>query len=323
MADEALHVWLRGDLAPSTERRYALLWARFATWCQGQGICALPAHALDIARFLHHLSVESGPHVARGAFAALCRAHVQAGLPSPENMPLVAAARRALSDQLRGHVAHGRRPLMLDELRLLGQHLTTVAKQPERRFVATRTRALIVVGWWAALRRSELVAIRDEDSDVHWEGIILTVRTAKRGEAGTVGMPCCCPDAEDVCPVAALKCWLELRDRYKDRFQVTGILFQKLDGEPLAPASVNTALRNAARGAGLDFWQDYGAHSLRSGFATEAARGGKSLVSIMQHGRWGSTAGVAPYIRRGTALGSDNPAHGLTTTPRGRLSGPI
>ena len=42
---------------------------------------------------------------------------------------------------------------------------------------------------------------------------------------------------------------------------------------------------------------DFGAHSLRSGFATAAARGGYGEAAIMKHGWWKSVAVARRYIR--------------------------
>ena len=39
-----------------------------------------------------------------------------------------------------------------------------------------------------------------------------------------------------------------------------------------------------------------GWHSLRSGAATEADRGGATLEDIMRHGRWVSLGGIGPYV---------------------------
>lgn len=40
----------------------------------------------------------------------------------------------------------------------------------------------------------------------------------------------------------------------------------------------------------------YSAHSLRRGFATESARLGTSMPAIQRHGRWRSTKTVVKYI---------------------------
>lgn len=48
--------------------------------------------------------------------------------------------------------------------------------------------------------------------------------------------------------------------------------------------------------AGLPNAQQYSAHSLRRGFATESARLGSSMPAIQRHGRWKSTKTVVEYI---------------------------
>jgi hypothetical protein len=51
----------------------------------------------------------------------------------------------------------------------------------------------------------------------------------------------------------------------------------------------------AARAAAGDF----AGHSVRAGFATAAARAGRSKAAIMRHGRWKSVQIGHRYIRQG------------------------
>lgn len=66
----------------------------------------------------------------------------------------------------------------------------------------------------------------------------------------------------------------------------------------------------AARATAVGLDGDFGAHSLRSGFATSAARAGRLEAAIMRHGRWKSVQVARRYIRAGTRW-DGNPALGL------------
>jgi integrase len=67
---------------------------------------------------------------------------------------------------------------------------------------------------------------------------------------------------------------------------------------PLASQSVALVVKRLTQAAGVD--GDFARHSLRSGFATAAARAGKSEASIMRQTRHKSVVVVRRYIRRGT-----------------------
>ena len=60
--------------------------------------------------------------------------------------------------------------------------------------------------------------------------------------------------------------------------------------------------KQAVHNAGLLNAENYSAHSLRRGFATEAARLGASMPSIQKHGRWKSTRTVVEYVEAGRSF---------------------
>lgn len=62
-----------------------------------------------------------------------------------------------------------------------------------------------------------------------------------------------------------------------------------------------------ARAALADVDGDFAGHSLRAGFATSAARAGRTEAAIMRHGRWKSVQVARRYIRQGSRW-LDNPA---------------
>ena len=67
----------------------------------------------------------------------------------------------------------------------------------------------------------------------------------------------------------------------------------------LSPHYINRIIQQLVKDAGLPNPERYSAHSLRCGFAPEAARKGASMVSIKNHGRWESTKTIIEYIEQG------------------------
>ncbi|EKT4104665.1 TPA: tyrosine-type recombinase/integrase [Stenotrophomonas maltophilia] len=90
-----------------------------------------------------------------------------------------------------------------------------------------------------------------------------------------------------------------------------GAIFRRLwkqrVGPALSPAAVGEIVQRRARLAGLE--GDFGGHSLRSGFVTEASRQGVALAAIMQLTEHRSVSSVVGYFQGGSA----------TTNPAARL----
>jgi integrase len=119
------------------------------------------------------------------------------------------------------------------------------------------------------------------------------------------------------CPVAALEAWLTLvgeqigNDCVADSPDVhTTPVFRRIDhgritADRLTGRAVAEIVKRAAKRVGIDPSKVAG-HSLRSGFATSAARGGASLADIMaQTGHKNSDIAMR-YVQRGKIL--QNPA---------------
>jgi integrase len=148
-----------------------------------------------------------------------------------------------------------------------------------------RDRALLLVGFAAALRRSELVALDRCDVAETAEGLVVTLRRSKtdqEGQSRKIGVPYGSNPA--TCPVRALRAWTEIAG------VVDGPLFVTVDrsGRPgtarASDRAVARAVQRAAQGAGLDRAR-YAGHSLRAGLATSAAAAGASERSIMAQTR--------------------------------------
>jgi len=155
-----------------------------------------------------------------------------------------------------------------------------------------------VGGCAAALCRSELVALEVADLSFEPEGVVLTIRRSKtdrEGAGATVAIPL---DAEDgSCPVLALRRWLAAAAIG------TGRVSRRIDRHGhLGPTFSDRALAEivAARAAAAGLEGDFARHSLRAGFATAAARAGRSEAAIMRHGRWKACRSPAATSARET-----------------------
>ena len=284
---------IRDATPPNTKRAYEGDLQRFATWCDAQELDSMPAAPATIAVYMQALA-NKGRKVStiERALAAICTAHVRAGYDSQWKDVLVADMRKALRDTL-GVRPRKKKAVDDDILRRL------LAVVPVEGLLGLRDRAMLTIGWCAALRRSELVALDLADVTKAPKGLVVTVLHSKtdqerRGE----DVPVFFSNIAEHCPVRTLDAWLAASA------VVEGPIFLRLGrgqqlGERLAPAAVLDRVQHYAKLAGLEY-REFGAHSLRSGFITTAARRGKDLDSIMVTTRHRSERVARAYIQRET-----------------------
>jgi integrase len=158
-----------------------------------------------------------------------------------------------------------------------------------------RDRAILLLGFAAALRRSELAALRVEDIDIAQHGMRRELRRSKTDQEGQ-GQSVFVPRGAALCPVRAVQDWLRVSGVSE------GMLFRRIrkDGmilqEGMAPHTINRLIKAAARRAGIQDRAIAG-HSLRSGFLRAAALRGASVWKLMQVSRHRSVAALQGYVR--------------------------
>jgi integrase len=289
--------------ASSTSRKYAGAWSAWESYAVAHGAHPLPAEPVVVAAYLAHLADEGlAPSSLDLALAGIADRHRAARLPSPTEDPAVARVRRGIRAQ------RGTRPTQKAAVspEMLSAMLDPI---PADSLIGLRDRALLLVGFGGALRRSELVALHVEHVAWHPEGIVLFVARSKTDqEAQGVEVPVhAAPGPLD--PVTALRAWL-------DAAKIdAGPVFRAVDRwghvarEALSDRAVALVLKRAAARVGLDAAELAG-HSLRAGFATTAARQGASLPEIGQITRHVSERQIRRYIRAGT-LWERDPLRGV------------
>ncbi|WP_032974789.1 site-specific integrase [Stenotrophomonas sp. RIT309] len=166
-----------------------------------------------------------------------------------------------------------------------------------------RDRALLCFGFASGGRRRSEIAIADlrDLRRIGEAGYIYRLEHSKTQQAGVTATST--PDKPVLDRAAlALQDWLEASGITE------GAIFRRLwkqrVGPALSPAAVGEIVQRRARLAGLE--GDFGGHSLRSGFVTEASRQGVALPAIMQLTEHRSVSSVMGYFQAGGAAA--NPA---------------
>jgi integrase len=230
--------------------------------------------------------------------AVLSTAHKLKRLANPCELPSV---RTLLSRARRSAVKRGERPTK--KTAITRQELEAMLATCDDSLEGQRDRALLCFGFASGgRRRSEIAAadLRDlrKTGD---EAYIYRLEFSKTQQAGakvdsTPDKPILGRSAQ------ALSAWLHAA-RISE-----GAIFRRIwrdrVGPALLPGSVATIVKRRAALAGLQ--GDFGAHSLRSGFVTEAGKQGVPLPAVMAMTEHRSVASVIGYFQSGQA--EDNPA---------------
>jgi integrase len=298
--------------AKSTRAAYQSDWDAFSAWCTAFGTAALPASPETVAVYLTHLS-ETPPKKHPGeqrkistierALAAICHAHARAGIePSPTRTARVKETMSGLRRRL-GTASKRKTAVRAEQLREM------LSKVPAT-LLGIRDRALLLIGFTGAFRRSELVGLDVDDLEVTPDGLKVTLRHSKTDQESAgrkVGIPY--GSTNEVCPVYALQAWLEAAEITE------GPVFRAVDrhwavsGARLSAPVVAIVVKRYAKSIGIPAALVAG-HSLRAGLVTSAAKAKKTDRSIRDQTGHTTSKMVDIYVRD-ESLFDDNAAKGL------------
>lgn len=233
--------------------------------------------------------------------AVLSTAHRLKRLPNPCEQPGV---RTVLSRGRRASVKRGERPTK--KTAITKPELEAMLATCDDSLEGIRDRALLCFGFASGGRRRSEIAAANL-ADLRRTGptaFIYRLEHSKTTQAGPSANTT--PDKPILDRSAvALAAWLGASGITE------GAIFRRLwktrIGPALSPAAVGEIVQRRAKLAGLE--GDFGGHSLRSGFVTEAGRQGVPLAAVMQMTEHRAVSSVVGYFQAGAA--DQNPASRL------------
>lgn len=142
-------------------------------------------------------------------------------------------------------------PVLIEDLRAILGALPL--EDGELTLAARRDRALLLVGWAGALRRSEVAALTVDDVQIGPDGLVLRIarsKTDQEGEGLIKGLPH--GEHPATCPIRALQAWLRVAGIER------GPLFRSVDRHgnvgqcALSTDGVHRIVKRACGRVGLD-----------------------------------------------------------------------
>ena len=292
----------RRAAAPATLRAYKADWQHYAAWCARSGFVPVPAEPATVGAYLSSLAKSHAPTTIRRRLAAIGKMHRFNGLPWTP-------AHRDIQEPLQGLLREYGRPVRKAAALTLPM-LRRLLAACDRSARGRRDRALLLMGFTGALRRSELVALQVEDVTVTAAGLRIRIARSKTdptAQGAEIGLPR--GKHPDTCPVKAFQAWQEVAKRK------AGPLFRsiskagRIGGAALHPDAVRRILTHRSRMAGLEIEgsERLSAHALRVGFITEAYGKGVRDEDIMRHTRHRDLRTMRGYVQRAGLL-AESPA---------------
>ncbi|GAA2911313.1 hypothetical protein Acy02nite_89940 [Actinoplanes cyaneus] len=304
--------------AAATVRKYDAGWAEFERFCAEFGLAAGPPADVEVvALYLAQMALQGlAVSTQDGRLAAIRDRHLDAGYRSPTSDDRFRRVRDGVR-RVHGVRAEGKDAISLpllaamlatrvpgprpDDTALIGDRLAW--------YSAVRDRCVLTLGFFAALRRSELAGLPVDQLQLVEQGLRVLIGKSKRDPEGAgrlIDIPYAPPELAWLCPVRTTLAWLDAAGRrghlhrgVQPRPGTVPLLSGLTRGAAvrstaLSPSVVADIVKGTAADAGqpAEIVDALGGHSLRAGFATAADEAGvPETTSARVLGHTGSMTG--------------------------------
>lgn len=279
---------IENSKSENTKKAYRNDWTQFEDWCLQNKVDSLPATVETVLLYINHLSKQFKYSTIRRKLSSISQAHDTAGHINPTKHTHVSNLMKGIA-KVKGTKQDSKQAILLDDIKLMIDSIDT------DKLIGKRDKAMLLLGFSLASRRSELVAIDLEDITFTAKGTDILIKQSKtHDEAFRKSV---LKIDTEYCPVQALKDWIESAGIKE------GAIFLTIDRhgnikERTNDKTVARVVKKYAELAGLNP-NDYAGHSLRSGLATSASEAGMNDTSIMKQTGHKTRNMVDRYVQEG------------------------
>lgn len=295
-----IEVGLQGSA--NTQRGYLSDLRNFTTYCESRGLSSLPATTGTVVQFVAvladggrlNISDESEKRkpcklsTIRRHLAAIYKQHQLAGYSSAINPEGVNMVMDGIT-RVKGKKQRQAPAFTIEHLRdvIRGLDLTTPA--------GLRDRALLLLGFAGAFRRSELVALNVEQLEMRREALLVHLLQSKTNQYGEVEDKAVFYSGNVLyCPVRAVQDWLEVLGRTEGPLFVS---LTRTSGKPAQPSRNRLSAHRVNMLVQQHLGPTYSAHSLRASFVTISVQRGKPNQAIKNQTKQKTDAMIERYSR--------------------------
>ena len=294
------------SLSENTKRSYRSQWGTFCDWCDARGFTSAPATPEVLCVFFSWLADDGYKRSTIDRFKfVISKSHVTAGLEDPTKTETVARNLHGIFRRI-GSAIDPVDPLSEDTLRKIVERFNGDSQEH------IRNRALALMGFFSAGRRSETSSVLRKNVKMVEGGMTIKIERSKTDSEGHgIVKSIESKKNRQLCPVAAMVDWLAIAPESKFLFchvEKKGGRGVAKEGQRLSDKMIARLIAKWAADVGDK--SRIAGHSYRSGFATAAARAGKSNRSIMKITGHKSNDMVDRYVREANPF-VDNATSGL------------
>jgi integrase len=289
-------------LSSNTKRTYSCGWKSFSLWCSLLGVNYLTADNKEglISFYIADMASKGTLKVSSIAcyLSAIQDCYRERGVVVNIQHPAIKKVLKGIRKTLHKRPVQ-KDPLLTDEIKEMVQTIST-EKDGKPYLAGVRDRALLLLGFSGAFRRSELVSLNFEDLKLSRDGFLVLLKSSKTDQEGE-GLEKAIPYGGNpiTCPVRAIQDWIQAA-QIKN-----GPLFSPINrhGQILARRLTGHAVALIIkRSCQIGKSESFSGHSLRAGFVTSAAKKKVPEHLIMKQTGHKCSDTLKRYIRIGTCF---------------------
>lgn len=262
----------------------------YKAWCEGRKLDSLPAQAGTLALYAAEMIEVLNYRTLSRHLSSINRWHRLRNLPLPLQDPQLKMVLRGIK------LDHYKPPRQAGAFSLTElEQALHVRGETESDLTHIRDRALILLGFAGAFRRSELVSVNIEDITIKQNSLVIRVRKSKTNQFGNLDEKWIPKGRnEHICPYVWTLRWLKALNRTSGPLFVRIRKGGKLTDDRLAGQWVNFVMKQYFNLPGQDLFT---AHSLRASFVTQAISRGAGEIAIMRQTKHKSSEMIRRYVR--------------------------
>lgn len=281
------------QLAYGTKRVYQSDWRIFEDWCNKRTYSATNATSEIISMFIGS-QFDDGlhPSTLNRRLAAIKFAYKCLNKSSPTDDMIVKATLKGIRRDEKALPVKAKKAAIAN----IVKEMTRLCSSNSLKDI--RNKAILLLGFAGAFRRSELVAVNVEHITITDKGMEIKIHRSKTDQEGKGDIKIILPAKKDMvyCPILAINKWLE-KSQIKHGALFRGInKHNQMSETRLSDNAVYHLVKKCIVELGYNF-DEYSPHSLRAGFVTSAYENKAMLTKIMEQANMKSMQTAQRYIR--------------------------
>ena len=270
--------------AVNTQRAYKSDLKNFNEWCEINGQIPFPVSPQTLAAYVSHLADTCKWATINRRLAAISKLHQFNNLETPTQNRIF----RIVMEGIKRTKGVRQKQAPAFKLNVLKQLLRDFETKTH---ADLRNKALLLLGFTGAFRRSELVALNVEDLNFTEEGLVVSMQKSKTNQYGDYEEKAIFYSPEAVlCPIRTLQIWIKTLEKTTNALFVRVRKGDRISKDRLTDKTVNDLVKTY-------FGEEFSAHSLRASFITIAKINGADDSEIMRQSKHKTSAMIQRYTR--------------------------